>query len=399
MDVKTAWELLATTIQNITDAAWVQITQYEASRHEVMVVGTSPFEIPALNQLRMLTDTLRSPLNPFYRSHHPGVNFQTRQVYLEGFVVRTTIERYLHGILDSELLATMGQVDSLRSVVAIPIKDSNGEIKGALVAYGGPGTLYSQLERLESLVALCRELLDHPGPKPTLDSIQKAARSGYTRCAERRAQQADMLDTVIQSRLSAATWRLNELLNDHELAPSIRGPIRESRDILSNLASDDLYKFSQTLYPSLLRIGLLPGISALINESPASSRIELSADDEVKMWDHPLHNRILWGVRLAAWNLVGLQLRALIATNCPDKIRVHVAIGHGCLWLQIQGDPNCPVIPAPHREDADQYVLVLRGTTYWSDHDTSLMAILPLTSQTIIAPALGSHQSPGTQPN
>lgn len=378
MDVKQTWDRIAGTIQNVIDAGWVHITRYDAARDEVVIVGTSPFRIPTLNQLLVVTDTLISPLSPFHRNHHPWVNFVTRQVYLEGQGVRTTIDNFLSGILAPELIAVLAQYGMLHSVQAFPLKNSHKEVTGALIAYGGTDTRFDQLPQFEDLIVLSREVIHAPHSQSIVHAIQEASWNWNTYSVQRRTEHADVLDTVVQSRLSASTWRLNELLNRDDLSPSLQSAIREVRDILSNLAADEIYELSQSLYPSLLRIGLIPGLSGLINQNPWAAQIELTTDEETRDWDHPLHNHIPGSIRLGAWAMVGLHLEALTYGPRPAAIRIHVAIGQGRLWLQIQGDLHNPLRSPSHRAEIDEYALLLAGTTYWWDCGASLMVILPL---------------------
>lgn len=385
MDVNATWDRIAATIQNVMEAGWVQITRYDAERDEAVVVGASPFQIPTLNRLCIMTDALIAPLNPFHRGHQAWANFYTRQVYLEGLVTRTTIDNYLHGILAPELVAVLAQYETLHTVHILPLKNSREEVAGALIAYGGPETLFTRLDQFEDLVWLYREVLQASYPAPMLHTLQQASWNWHIHMAERLTEHAEILDTVIQSRLSAGTWRLSEILNQHDLPSALQTAIREVRDILSNLAADEVYSLSQALYPSLLRIGLLPGISALINDNAFRDRIALSIDEEIKAWDHPLHNHIPWSIRLAAWTIVRCQLETLTQAVQPESIRIHIAVGSKRLWIQIQGDPHGAISKISQRAAIDEYALLLAGTTFWSDQGSSLMAILPLTFEAAFA--------------
>jgi hypothetical protein len=233
-------------------------------------------------------------------------------------------------------------------------------------------------------VQLCDELLGPLDGAPSTESIQEAACNWSARCPERRSHHAEMLNTVVQGRLAAVNWRLTEILNDNEDLPAaIRDPLKIARNIVTNLATNQVYELGQELYPSLLRIGLLPGLSALINERDMVGRILLSSDEEMRVWDHPLDNRISWNIRLASWTIAKLQLKALTEGTTSDSIRIHVAVSQECLWLQIQEDSPSALNAHPHRTEIDQCALLSGGTTYWSDHDTSLMLILPLTYQAL----------------
>lgn len=384
MHAKTAWDRVATTIQEVLGAGWVQITRYAKARDEVSVLGTSPFRIPNLNRLQIITDTLKSPLNPFYRSHSAATNFLTREVYLEGRPVEATIDSFLHDILAPELLALLTQHQSLHRVQVNPIHSTRGEFQGAIVAYGGLKTSFDEVHPWENLVQLCDELLNPLDSATATASIQEAAWNWGARAAERRTHHAEVLNTVVQSRLSAVNWRLSEILNDNnDLPDAIRDTLMASRDMVTNLATTHVYELGEALYPSLLRIGLLPGLSALINEKNMVGRILLSCDEEMRAWDHPLDNRISWSIRLASWTIAKLQLKALTAGPGSDSIRIHAAVSQECLWLQIQEDSASPLTAHPHRMEIDQCALLSGGTTYWSDHDSSLMLILPLTYQAL----------------
>ncbi len=380
MYAKTVWDRAATIIQEILGAGWVQITRYDGARGEVFIMGISPFQIPNLNRLQIITDALKSPLNPFYRSHSGSTNFLTREVYLEGRPIQTTIDSFLQGILAPELLAVLTKHQSLHQVQVNPIQGPHGDIWGAILAYGGLKRAFDQVYPWEKFVQLCDELLGPQSDAPSRESIQEAAWNWNARAAERRTQHAEVLNTVVQGRLSAVNWRLTQILNDNDDLPeAIRGPLTTAREIVTNLATNQVYELGQELYPSLLRIGLLPGLSALINQNERAERILLSADEEMRVWDHPLDNRIAWHIRLASWTIAKLQLRTLTESDASDSIRVHAAVSQECLWLQIQEDSPSPLNRNPHRAEIDQCALLCGGTTYWSDHETSLMLILPLT--------------------
>ncbi|MDA1188194.1 MAG: hypothetical protein O2854_00725 [Chloroflexi bacterium] len=191
----------------------------------------------------------------------------------------------------------------------------------------------SQLEeRVEERVAELREanerLQTEVQQREKAESEVQRSRQRIASAEEGlRKEIAEVLHGKVQTSLLVAWHRLGESVALLDRKPDeAKAAFIEIRDEIDRIREREVREVSHTLHPSVIRVGLLPAVRALLESYESDFSVALSASDEVAKLDDVLDNQIAEPIRLIAYRVLQESISNVQRHAEAEKILVTLGL-------------------------------------------------------------------------
>ena len=141
----------------------------------------------------------------------------------------------------------------------------------------------------------------------------------------------------VQGKLLALNGRLQELLRGTSLSSETAQLLSGVVDDMDQVIQQEVSVLSRRLYPSILRMGLVPAIQSLGDQFETSVRMAMEMDDELKRRERADRNVIPEPVRLTAYRIVEEALNNVVKHAQASAVTVRLDLpSEGQLRLAVQ---------------------------------------------------------------
>jgi signal transduction histidine kinase len=201
-----------------------------------------------------------------------------------------------------------------------------------------------------------------------------------------RREISELLHSRVQSRLLVVWQRLAgyEALLERDPAAAHR-LVAEMRDEIERIRERDVRAASHRLHPSVVRIGLVAAIDALVEQFRPALEVELRVDELVRAIDDPVDNGFAEPVRLALYRALEEALANVVRHAGVARVDVDLVLADDTVRLTVRdrGRGFWPGVPRPGlglRTVADRLAVLGGSLTVESapGHGTLLIMRAPL---------------------
>ncbi|MDP6454477.1 MAG: ATP-binding protein [SAR202 cluster bacterium] len=154
-----------------------------------------------------------------------------------------------------------------------------------------------------------------------------------------RREIASHLHGRAQGRLLLTSAKLQKALTDAGESSEIAGPIQDAIRDIDQVINDELRVLSRRLYPSILDLGLIPGLESLGDQFAEAFEVQVSADEALQ--DEELDNPGMMPhqVRLAGYRVAEEALANAVKHAEASRVEIRIERSEdGALTLQIVDD-------------------------------------------------------------